>query len=284
MTQNEAFLQAIREAPADDAPRLIYADWLEEHGQADRAEFIRIQCRLARMSETASEHSLLTARAESLLRTHWEEWVWPLRKIVGPWCYRYGETWMEEKDHPAALQQFKRGFVTGVSLETDSFVRQSRAVRFLIPQLERLHLWGVGGRGRELADTPELQGVATLAFTDYYEAPMTASDAAALAASPYLKGLSHLQLGWNSLGDAGVESLVQASWLASATVLNLSENGLSDRAARALAESPQLVNLRVLLLRRNAFSQAGIAALTNSPNLRSLTRLEYDPAPGNLLM
>jgi uncharacterized protein (TIGR02996 family) len=36
-----AFLRAIAEAPAHDAPRLVYADWLDEHGQADRAEFIR---------------------------------------------------------------------------------------------------------------------------------------------------------------------------------------------------------------------------------------------------
>ena len=27
----DAFLQAIRDAPEDDGPRLIYADWLEEH-------------------------------------------------------------------------------------------------------------------------------------------------------------------------------------------------------------------------------------------------------------
>ena len=28
----------------DDLPRLIFADWLDEHGDADRAEFIRLQC------------------------------------------------------------------------------------------------------------------------------------------------------------------------------------------------------------------------------------------------
>ena len=38
--------------PADDAPRLIYADWLEEHGDSARAEFIRVQCELARLPTT----------------------------------------------------------------------------------------------------------------------------------------------------------------------------------------------------------------------------------------
>lgn len=49
MTPAEAFLADIIEHPDDDAPRLIYADWLEDHGDASRAEFIRVQCELARL-------------------------------------------------------------------------------------------------------------------------------------------------------------------------------------------------------------------------------------------
>ena len=101
MIPDEAFIQAIREAPDDDAPRLIYADWLEEHGQPDRAEFIRVQCQLARTADTGPEWSALGRRTEDLLRSHWEEWVGPLREIVGPRRDRYGESWMEE-DYSAA--------------------------------------------------------------------------------------------------------------------------------------------------------------------------------------
>jgi uncharacterized protein (TIGR02996 family) len=35
--------QAVLAEPFDDAPRLIYADWLEEQGEAERARFIRDQ-------------------------------------------------------------------------------------------------------------------------------------------------------------------------------------------------------------------------------------------------
>jgi uncharacterized protein (TIGR02996 family) len=42
------FLDAILADPGDDTPRLVYADWLEEYGQAERGEFIRVQCELAR--------------------------------------------------------------------------------------------------------------------------------------------------------------------------------------------------------------------------------------------
>lgn len=38
-----ALLRTILERPDDDAPRLVYADWLEENGQQNRAEFIRLQ-------------------------------------------------------------------------------------------------------------------------------------------------------------------------------------------------------------------------------------------------
>lgn len=36
--------RAVLAAPDDDLPRLVYADWLDEHGEGERAEFIRIQC------------------------------------------------------------------------------------------------------------------------------------------------------------------------------------------------------------------------------------------------
>jgi uncharacterized protein (TIGR02996 family) len=32
VTHDVAFLRAIHEAPEDDTPRLVDADWLEEHG------------------------------------------------------------------------------------------------------------------------------------------------------------------------------------------------------------------------------------------------------------
>lgn len=38
------FLAAILAEPAKDAPRLVYADYLDENGQGGRAEFIRVQC------------------------------------------------------------------------------------------------------------------------------------------------------------------------------------------------------------------------------------------------
>lgn len=60
-------LQNILDSPADDAARLIAADWLEEHGETARAEFIRLQCRLARLeaaAERAAKEGVTAGRVE----------------------------------------------------------------------------------------------------------------------------------------------------------------------------------------------------------------------------
>jgi uncharacterized protein (TIGR02996 family) len=41
----DAFVRDVAANPEDDAPRLIFADWLEDNGDPDRAEFVRLQCR-----------------------------------------------------------------------------------------------------------------------------------------------------------------------------------------------------------------------------------------------
>lgn len=49
MSEHAAFLRTIIENPADDGPRRVYADWLEEQGNGGRADFIRTQIQLASM-------------------------------------------------------------------------------------------------------------------------------------------------------------------------------------------------------------------------------------------
>lgn len=51
MPTDAEFLAAIIADPDDDAPRLIFADWLDENGRSERAEFIRVQCAIAQMDD-----------------------------------------------------------------------------------------------------------------------------------------------------------------------------------------------------------------------------------------
>jgi uncharacterized protein (TIGR02996 family) len=49
VTDGEALIRSILAAPADDAPRLVYADWLDEQGRGEDAEFVPLQVELARL-------------------------------------------------------------------------------------------------------------------------------------------------------------------------------------------------------------------------------------------
>ena len=76
--EHESFLRAIIARPDDDLPRLVFADWLDENatqshwddihrhdsigvrpgnGYAERAEFIRVQCELARIAKAGWQWS-----------------------------------------------------------------------------------------------------------------------------------------------------------------------------------------------------------------------------------
>ena len=52
MSDGDALLKAILKNPACDTARLVYADWLQENGEGDRAEFIRLQVGLSKVDET----------------------------------------------------------------------------------------------------------------------------------------------------------------------------------------------------------------------------------------
>ena len=51
MTDGHGLLQAIIDTPDDEGLRLVYADWLEEQGETDQAELIRVQCRLGHWTD-----------------------------------------------------------------------------------------------------------------------------------------------------------------------------------------------------------------------------------------
>ncbi|MCU0705620.1 MAG: TIGR02996 domain-containing protein [Fimbriiglobus sp.] len=52
----ELLLKAVTASPDDDLPRLVAADWLDESGDPDRAEFIRLQIERARADRPELEY------------------------------------------------------------------------------------------------------------------------------------------------------------------------------------------------------------------------------------
>jgi uncharacterized protein (TIGR02996 family) len=84
MTRDE-FLRAIIDSPDDDAPRLVFADWLDEHGETERAEFIR-----ARVESKSPNGELRGDWVEQWgLPLTWTEALSGFRMVLGDtiaWC------------------------------------------------------------------------------------------------------------------------------------------------------------------------------------------------------
>jgi uncharacterized protein (TIGR02996 family) len=271
MTPEDAFVTDILEHPDDDAPRLIFADWLEDHGgpgDAQRAEFIRIQCRRASLPPGPDEQRL-RRRAEELLRAHWEQWVRPLAELVGK---AHGEAWLHGPYNPEALYKFRRGFVFVLDLPAQRFLERGADILRWAP-LRQVRLFGAGGVAPELAACPHLRWLERIDFTDYFSDPIDASDMAALAGSVYLDRLRGLGLYRNNLGDMGLAALAHALWLAGLQVLELGQNGLSSIGVRALAATPHAFRPVRLLLGDNPLGDEGVAELARSPILSRVTTL-----------
>jgi uncharacterized protein (TIGR02996 family) len=62
----DALLTAIAAAPLDDAPRLVYADWLQDRGQDAKAEYIRAVVGLMHQHEDPAAVKKCVALADGL--------------------------------------------------------------------------------------------------------------------------------------------------------------------------------------------------------------------------
>jgi uncharacterized protein (TIGR02996 family) len=69
--QEAAFLQSVIENPDDDAPRLIFADWLEEQGLADKAAFVRLEVEFSRLPKSSGRFGEL------------RDELWRLDEVIG---------------------------------------------------------------------------------------------------------------------------------------------------------------------------------------------------------
>lgn len=74
MTSAKDLLHAIGEEPDDMVRRLVYADWLDDNNEPDRAEFVRKQCEIASGQCATAELQTLQSHEQELLRIHGAKW------------------------------------------------------------------------------------------------------------------------------------------------------------------------------------------------------------------
>jgi uncharacterized protein (TIGR02996 family) len=245
-----AFIETIIENPEDDTPRLVYADWLDEHGDPARAELIRVQCRLEYGTCQGADLSDAYRRGEELLAAHKNRWLQPL-----------------------GLQpneaEFERGFVVDVDLAAAKFLALADALMSGTP-LRKARLTGLAGRVEQLAALPLLGKLTSLVLRGNN---IGSNGVAVLVASPHLARLEKLDLGRNNIGPEGVASLVNSPHLEELYSLMLDHNAVGDDGAVALAGWSSGDRLRFLELADNNIRRRGAIALARSTHLRSLEEL-----------
>jgi uncharacterized protein (TIGR02996 family) len=62
MSDEDAFLAVLKANPADDTTRLVFADWLDEHGEAVKAQYLRAVVDLTRFVGGTAEYAEAAVR------------------------------------------------------------------------------------------------------------------------------------------------------------------------------------------------------------------------------
>src|SRR5262245_48376819 len=79
MPDESHFLAAIEQQPDDRATRLVYADWLEEHSQSQRAELVRLEEEMRQLAAHSDRYWALKPRRNALRDAADAEWLRRLR-------------------------------------------------------------------------------------------------------------------------------------------------------------------------------------------------------------
>src|SRR5262245_52917155 len=124
MSEREAFLRAICKNPDDDTPRLVFADWLQENGEEERAEFIRVQCEAARLAAGDGRLAGLVRRAAELQQQFGKKWLGEL-----PVPDKESIKWVEAPDWLDG-ETFDRGFACLLRVQSTGTLAKYAKVLF----------------------------------------------------------------------------------------------------------------------------------------------------------
>jgi uncharacterized protein (TIGR02996 family) len=277
--QAAAFLQAIIEQPDDDLPRLAFADWLTEHGDEARAEFIRVQIELAKLSEYDPHARQLRQRESALQTEHGYAWLGGLAIITSE-------------------AVFRRGFVERVKLGVRQFMDNAtelfrlapiRAVQLLRVSQSKLsmaelaaseHLARVRGlvlSGSQLGDGALAALLGGASWEGLEELNLSGSDGRddtiRALGKLRLKRLHTLVLSRNDLRRR-LKSVLAAISSCPLRRLDLADTNLDRDDIDALCAWPGLASVESLDLSRSRVGVRGTQALTASGHLGALKHLD----------
>ncbi|MBN9120501.1 MAG: TIGR02996 domain-containing protein [Planctomycetes bacterium] len=234
----DALYAAILAHPDEDTPRLMYADHVEEHGEPARAEFIRLQCRLATMNEWDEGATALDVRCRRLLAEH-PEWYESVRPVTGDRGLK--GAWGDPV--------FRRGFAEHGAWPGAGFCSELETAFRSVPlRSADLHAGGL-----DAAAIGRLNGCAALSRLRRLSAELEPGALGAFAGVPNLTGLERLRVSVCASELSPLRPLVESPHLRNLRALGIvCDPSVSDHSenAGARAQWKWLPNLRELVFHR----------------------------------
>jgi uncharacterized protein (TIGR02996 family) len=267
VTTERDLFDAIGAVPDDDGPRLVFADWVEEHGDPERAEFIRLQIRLAGLDEYDPDFKRLSDRESELFRGNFFRWKIPDLKGV---------------------QEFHRGFVDSVWIRGDQLKHYEKTIG-QNGTVTRLRVSGIDRRMKELATIPWLSRLRELDLTNNTIVRFLLPE---LFEESDWSHLQSLVLRNIRLWPEDIEPLLDHPGFPNLRRLDVSGNPLGDEGLRVIAQSARLSPLRELAFKSDGLDEsetvhaAGMTSLGESTTLTALQSLDlsgHNPAGRGLI-
>lgn len=152
----DLLLKAVAASPDDDLPRLVAADWLDEHGEPERGEFIRVQVERAK-----ADRPELELREKALLNNPLLGPIWAVEACPNVVSLEFGSSVRSVGVSGAERVTFRRGFPFRIACTADEWLRHGggiiprQPVRELVltncDDLDRPLWWSMAGILRPLA-------------------------------------------------------------------------------------------------------------------------------------
>ena len=271
----DELLDAILAAPDDDAPRLVYADWLSERGDP-RGEQIAVEIALARAALDAPDRPSLLERAAAL------------RTSIGH----------PSVDGVAVEFRSARGMIEHAKLALDALLARADDLFDVAPLLRSVEVtnvdepkvvallerpWFVRLRRLEMSWHVPGDAVAAVARSaaargleglSIHHAGLPEAAFAALGASEHLTGLRGLWLNLSGATDECVAALLSPGAVPSLTALGLSNNTIGTAGCEAVAN--HIGPLEHLDIGWNRLGYRGVVAIANSSYCCGLRHLDLD--------
>ncbi len=260
-TEREALYAAILAEPEADAPRLVYADWLEEHprGEADtaRAQFIRLEIEAENLPDDSPEREPLESAAAKLYNRFGESWD----RELPTWDEWYDSALVYRRGFPHELRtNFRKLFLSGGKLFHEAPIQS-----LVVGSHRGMATWSAGLLQAVGGTLPDVGGLRELWIGPNVHLGGSSEGVRntfqVATKYPSLANLRRLSFARCLMDAESVilldRALREAVYRETLEELDLSDNNITVAGANALSTVPSLAAVRRLILSGNPMTPSG---------------------------